>query len=243
MTYSRGRLILGAGFLVLGIGSLLLGGLFVDGPTVLRWLQERRQVLQTYVSTQPWLSSLIFFTAYVLFTALALPGAMVLTFTGGALFGWVWGVVLVSFASTAGATLAMLLSRTLLRDWVRQRYGQRLGALYKELDSAGPWYLLSLRLNPLVPFFLINLAFGLTRMSIWRYWWVSQVGMLPATIIYVWAGTELDRALAEGQFVQARVIAALVAASLLPLLLRWGTRVLLGRTPIPKDSYDSLPSS
>jgi uncharacterized membrane protein YdjX (TVP38/TMEM64 family) len=216
------------------MASLIVGSAVFDWREWLSRFQEHRQGWQDWVAGHPYLSSAAFFVVYVVFAGLALPGAMVLTLAGGALFGWLWGVVLVSVASTAGATLAMLLSRTLLRDWVQRRYAHRLPRLQEELERAGGWYLLSLRLNPAVPFFLINLGFGLTRMSVWRFWWISQVGMLPATVIYVWAGSEFDRALATGQLVQPRLIAALFAVSLLPLLLRWLVR---------RWSYSPSPSS
>ncbi|GBD35160.1 TVP38/TMEM64 family inner membrane protein YdjZ [bacterium HR36] len=220
----RWRLAFGATLLILGITSLIVSSLYFDVDAWLNRLQQHRHAWQTEVRQHPYLSSLIFFIIYVLFAGLALPGAMVLTLAGGAVFGWLWGVMLVSFASTTGATLAMLLSRTLLRDWVQRRYAHRLPRLQAELERAGGWYLLSLRLNPAVPFFLINVAFGLTQMSVRRFWWISQLGMLPATLIYVWAGGELDRVLETGQLLQPRLIAALFAVSLLPLLLRWLTK-------------------
>ncbi|MCS7015010.1 MAG: TVP38/TMEM64 family protein [Gemmatales bacterium] len=229
----RWRLIVGTMFVSLGALSFLLSSIFMDGQTLLAWLQQLREYWQAHVTRQPMLSSVIYFIIYVLFAASALPGAMVLTLAGGALFGWIWGVVLVSCASTTGATLAMLLSRTLLRSWVRQRYSKQLQVIQEELDRAGGWYLLSLRLNPVVPFFLINLAFGLTKMSVWRFWSLSQIGMLPATLIYVWAGTELDHAVATGRIVQPRLLLALLALSLLPLLLRWWTRLPKCRTQPP----------
>lgn len=217
------RVLVGSAVFLVGAVSLLVGGWVINWPELLAWMQEGRQSWQNYVAMQPVLSSTVFLVVYVVFAGLALPGAMVLTLAGGAVFGW-WGVLLVSFASTTGATLAMLLSRFLLRDWVRAHYGERLRALQSELDRAGAWYLLSLRLNPAVPFFLVNVAFGLTQLSVWRFWWISQIGMLPATVIYVWAGTELDRAVASGQIVQPRLIASLVAVSFLPLFVRWCLR-------------------
>lgn len=220
----RWRLLAGGLFVLLGTVSLVVGSFWVNWGEILVWLQERRHSWQGYVGRHPYLTGAVFFAVYVLFAGLALPGAMVLTLAGGALFGWCWGVVLVSFASSAGATLAMLLSRFLLRDWVNQRYGDRLRSIHAELEQAGGWYLLSLRLNPAIPFFLINLAFGLTRISTWRFWWISQLGMLPATLLYVWAGAELDRALESGQLIQPRLLFALLAISLLPVLLRWWTR-------------------
>lgn len=225
----HGRVVLGMALVTLGVVSVIVGAAFVDWRQLLSLFRSHYAEWQDYVAEHWWLCSAVYFGVYVVFTGLALPGAMVLTLIGGALFGWVWGVVLVSCASTAGATLAMLLSRWLLRDWVRRHYGERLPTLQAELDRAGVWYLLSLRLNPVVPFFAINLLFGLTRVSVWQYWWVSQLGMLPATLLYVWAGTEFERAIATAQLVPPRLILALLAISLLPLIGRWlATRLSTG---------------
>jgi uncharacterized membrane protein YdjX (TVP38/TMEM64 family) len=223
MPTTRGsrRWILGGLFVLLGLVSLIISALFVDWRNWISVFRSQAEDWRNYVAERWWVSSAAYFGVYVLFAGLALPGAMLLTLIGGALFGWLWGVVLVSFASTAGATLAMLLSRWLLRDWVRQRYGHYLPTLQAELNRAGGWYLLSLRLNPVVPFFMINVAFGLTDIPVWRFWLLSQVGMLPATVLYVWAGTELETAIVTGQIVPARIILALLVISFLPILGRW----------------------
>jgi uncharacterized membrane protein YdjX (TVP38/TMEM64 family) len=130
---------------------------------------------------------------YIAVTALSLPGAVVMTLAGGGLFGLAVGTVAISFASTIGATLACLVSRFLLREWVQGRFGEKLAAINAGIEKEGAFYLFSLRLVPLFPFFVINLAMGLTRMRLWTYFWVSQVGMLPGTVVYVNAGKELAR--------------------------------------------------
>ena len=127
---------------------------------------------------QPFTVAAMYFLIYVLATALSIPGAVVITLAGGAIFGLWQGLLIVSFASTVGATLAFLASRLLLRDWVEARFGQRLADIHLGVDREGGFYLFTLRLIPVVPFFLINLLMGLTRMKVWTYYWVSQIGML-----------------------------------------------------------------
>ncbi|MCP4681169.1 MAG: TVP38/TMEM64 family protein [Desulfobacterales bacterium] len=130
---------------------------------------------------------------YIIATALSLPGAAVLTLAGGALFGLMVGTVVISFASTIGATLACLFSRFLLRDWVQNRFRDKLAAVNNGMENEGAFYLFTLRLIPIFPFFIINLVMGLTKIPLFTYYWVSQVGMFPATIVYVNAGKELAK--------------------------------------------------
>ncbi|MGW8288202.1 MAG: TVP38/TMEM64 family protein [Desulfobulbales bacterium] len=130
---------------------------------------------------------------YIVITALSLPGAVVMTLAGGALFGFWLGVLVVSFASTIGATLACFVARFLLRDWVQNRVGEKLSKINKGIEKEGAFYLFSLRLVPIFPFFIINLAMGLTPMKLWTFYWVSQIGMFPGTMVYVNAGKELGR--------------------------------------------------
>ena len=132
-----------------------------------------------------------FFALYVAVTALSLPGAAIMTLAGGAIFGLVVGTVIVSFASSLGATLAFLASRYLLRDSVQARFGARLAEIDKGIAKEGGFYLFTLRLVPLFPFFVINLLMGLTTMKAWTFYWVSQLGMLAGTLVYVNAGTQL----------------------------------------------------
>ena len=130
---------------------------------------------------------------YILVTSLSLPGAAIMTLAGGALFGLWIGTLIVSFASTAGATLACAVSRFILRDWVRRRFGDRLKTVNEGIEREGPFYLFTLRLIPVFPFWLINLVMGLTGMPLRTFAWVSQLGMLAGTIVYVNAGTELAK--------------------------------------------------
>ena len=157
----------------------------------LEGLKAQQAAIETYRVANPVLTLAIYFVIYVLVTALSLPGAALMTLAGGALFGVVTGTIVVSFASTVGATLAFLAARFLLRDWVQARFGQRLAAIDEGVKREGAFYLFTLRLVPVFPFFLINLLLGLTAMRTWTFFWVSQVGMFAGTVVYVNAGTQL----------------------------------------------------
>jgi dihydrolipoamide dehydrogenase len=149
------------------------------------------EFFQTAYAEQPILTAIIYFVVYVVATAVSLPGAAILTLVGGLTFGVVTGVILVSFASSIGATLAFLVSRTLLQDWVQQRFASHSKSVNDGVEKDGAFYLFSLRLIPVIPFFVINLVMGLTRMRATTFYWVSQLGMFPATVVYVNAGSEL----------------------------------------------------
>ncbi len=179
-----------------------------------------RDRIAARVDEQPLTAVVIYAAVYVTVTALSLPGAAILTLAGGALFGLATGVIVVSFASTAGATLAFLASRFLFRDAVRRRFGARLAPIEDGIRRDGAFYLLALRLVPAFPFFLVNLLMGLTPIRTATYWWVSQLGMLPATIAFVWAGTELSRLSSPADVLSPGLIGALLVLGLLPLVLR-----------------------
>ena len=134
-----------------------------------------------------------YFIIYVLTTSLSLPGASPLGIAGGALFGFWTATIVVSFASTIGATFACLVSRFLLRDWIQNKFGDRIKKVNEGVEKEGAFYLFTLRLIPVFPFWLINLAMGLTKMSLFKFYWVSQIGMLPGTMVFVNAGKELAK--------------------------------------------------
>jgi len=157
------------------------------------YFQSKRAAIDAYYASHPMQAIAIFFAVYVAVTGLSLPGAAIMTRVAGALFGLLWGVVIVSFASTIGATLAFLASRYLLRDWVQGRFGDKLKAINEGVEREGAFYLFALRLVPAIPFFAINLLMGLTKMPTRTYFWVSQAGMLAGTIAYVYAGTQLGQ--------------------------------------------------
>lgn len=165
-----------------------------------------------------------YFVIYVLVTAASLPGAAIMTLAGGALFGLWQGLLLVSFASSIGATLAFLVARFLLRETVRTRFGQRLKAIDRGVQRDGALYLFTLRLVPIFPFFIINLVMGLTRLRTWTFYWISQVGMLAGTAVYVNAGTQLARVERVGDILSPQLLLSFVLLGLFP----WIARAIVG---------------
>jgi uncharacterized membrane protein YdjX (TVP38/TMEM64 family) len=157
---------------------------------------------------------------YILVTALSLPGAAIMTLTGGALFGLLTGTVVISFASTIGATLACFVSRFVLRDWVQARFGEKIRRINEGVEREGPFYLFTLRLVPVFPFWLINLVMGVTRMPLRTFYWVSQAGMLPGTVVFVNAGKELARIESLAGILSLRLILSFALLGLFPLALK-----------------------
>ena len=162
----------------------------------------------------------VYFLIYVLATALSIPGAVIITLAGGAVFGLWQGLLLVSFASTIGATLAFLASRFVLREWVEARFGQRLADINAGVDKEGAFYLFTLRLIPVVPFFLINLLMGLTRMKTGTFYVASQIGMLAGTAVYVNAGTQLAQLDSVQGILSPALLGSFVLLGLFPLIAR-----------------------
>lgn len=174
------------------IGLLLAYfGFDLDRYLSLDYFKSQQVTVEAWRAARPITAALVYFVLYVAVTGLSLPGATVMTLVGGAVFGLLWGLVLVSFASSVGATLAFLASRFLLRDWVQQHFGDRLRAVNTGVEKEGSFYLFTLRLVPAFPFFAINLLMGLTPIRAWTFYWVSQIGMLAGTFVYVNAGTQL----------------------------------------------------
>lgn len=192
-----------------------------SGSVTLENLQARHQALLLYCQQAPRQSAALYFILYVLVTTLSLPGAALLTLLGGALFGLWPGILLVSFASTLGATLAMLVSRYLLRDWVQHRFAGQMRTVNDGVARDGAFYLFALRLMPLFPFFVVNLLAGVTRLGVWRYWWVSQLGMLPGAIVYLNAGHQLGQITSLHDILSPGVVFAFTLLGLLPLITRW----------------------
>lgn len=183
-------------------------------------LQTQQAAVAQWVDSHFVSASLLFVLIYVLSTALSLPGASLLTLGGSAVFGVAWGLLLVSFASTLGATLAFLSARFLLRDWVTARFGDKLATFKSGMAKEGAFYLLSLRLIPIFPFFLVNLLMGLTPIRVSTYYWVSQLGMLPGTFVYVLAGSELGQLTSTGNILSPGLMVALTLLGLMPWLVK-----------------------
>ena len=186
----------------------------------LDWLKSQQVTLTAWRDARPLTSAAVYFVLYVAVTALSLPGAALMTLAGGALFGLGWGTLIVSFASSLGATLAFLVSRFLLRDWVAQRFGQRLAAINAGVQREGAFYLFTLRLVPAFPFFLVNLLLGLTTMRARTFYWVSQLGMLAGTVVYVNAGTELAKLTSLSGIVSPGLLLSFALLGVFPLIAR-----------------------
>ena len=210
MTKSRVLLLLVVISLV--VAFFLLG---LDRYFSLEYFKSQRAALDAYRSAHPGLTALTFFAAYVALAGLSLPGAALMTLAAGVLFGLIWATVIVSFASSIGATLAFLASRFLLRDWVQEKFGDKLGPINEGTAREGAFYLFALRLVPALPFLAINLVMGLTPMRTRTFYWVSQVGMLAGTIAYVYAGSQL------GKFrPSAGLVVAFTILGLFPLIAK-----------------------
>jgi len=186
----------------------------------LDFLQQSQARFAELRAQQPLALALGYFAVYVAVTALSLPGATIVTLAGGAIFGLGWGLLIVSFASSIGATLAFLTARFLLRDSVQARFGQRLAEVDKGIEKEGAFYLFTLRLIPVVPFFLINLLMGLTKMKAWTFYWVSQLGMLAGTAVYVNAGTQLGQLTSLQGILSPALLGSFVLLGLFPLIAR-----------------------
>lgn len=211
--------------IAIGIGLVLLRDVMT-----LEAMARQEVRLRELRHDRPLLAYGVAFLLYVVITGLSLPGAAVLTLAYGWFFGLVRGVILVSFASTTGATLAFLFSRYFFRQAVQSRFGDRLTRFNEELRRDGPFYLFTLRLIPAVPFFVINAVMGLTPIGTRTFWWVSQLGMVPGTMVYVYAGSSVPslQTLADegigAVFSPAQLTKLVIAFALLglfPLLVRW----------------------
>ena len=186
------------------IGKLLILGVIIGLLVAFRALDLGQYFTLTYLKASAdrfgalydehrALVILVYFAVYVVAASLSLPGAVVLTLAGGALFGLLTGTLIVSFASSIGATLACFVARFFLRDWVQGKFGEKIAKVNEGIEREGAFYLFTLRLIPVFPFWMINLAMGLTKMPLRRFYWVSQLGMLAGTIVYVNAGRELAK--------------------------------------------------
>ncbi|MBL8303992.1 MAG: FAD-dependent oxidoreductase [Ideonella sp.] len=223
---SRNKLVL-----ILGLAALV--GLFfafgLDRYFTLDYLKQSQAQFAALYAERPVMVVAVFFAVYVAATALSLPGAAILTLAGGAMFGLLLGTVVVSFASSLGATLAFLASRYVLRDSVQARFANRLADIDRGIEKDGAFYLVTLRLVPLIPFFVINLVMGLTRMKAGVFYLASQIGMLAGTVVYVNAGTQLARIDSLGAIVSPGLLGSFVLLGLFPLIAKKLVDMVRGR--------------
>jgi len=231
--------------ILLVIAGLVAGYFFfgLDQVLTLANIKARQAELIAWRDSAPVLASVLFFGFYVLVTALSLPGAVLMSLLGAAVFGLVWGGVLVSFASSIGATLAFLVARYLLRDSIQRRYGDRLTSINHGIEKDGPFYLFTLRLIPVFPFFLINILMGLTPLPTFTYYWVSQLGMLPGTLVYMNAGTQLGQITTLKGILSPALLLSFALLGVFPLvaqrLLGYFKRIRVYRGYRKPDRFDA----
>jgi uncharacterized membrane protein YdjX (TVP38/TMEM64 family) len=197
--------------------------------------QSQARFQEIYVANQFTVIA-VYMAIYIAVTALSLPGAVVMTLAGGGLFGLLAGTLVISVASTIGATLACLVARTLLRDWVQNKFGDKLTVINEGVEKEGGFYLFTLRLIPVFPFFIINLVMGLTRMRLTTFFWVSQLGMLPGTIVFVNAGKELAKIDSLGGVLSPTLLASFAILGLFPITVKKIMQFV--RTRIPGEEQN-----
>ena len=186
----------------------------------LAYLKQQQAAMDAYYAQNPLATAVSFFLIYVVITGLSLPGAAILTLAAGAIFGLLWGTVISSFASTLGATLAFLFSRYMFLEAIQSRFADKLGAINKGVAEDGAFYLFTLRLVPLFPYFVINLVMGLTPIRALTFFLVSQAGMLAGTIVYVNAGTQIAKIEQLKDIASPELILSFVLLGLFPLIAK-----------------------
>ncbi|HFQ5128532.1 TPA: TVP38/TMEM64 family protein [Vibrio vulnificus] len=208
-------------FGILLIATIILLAVNFSQYLTLDNAKAQQLALNSFIEENFLFASISYFVIYVGLTAFSVPGATVVTLLGAALFGFWYSILLVSFASTIGATIAFLSSRYLLKDWVQARFGDKLSAINQGVEKDGAFYLFSLRLIPVFPFFLINLLMGLTPISIGRYYLTSQIGMLPGTAVYLNAGTQLADINSLSGILSPTVLASFALLGIFPIAVKW----------------------
>ena len=188
--------------------------------TTLDYIKAKQQNILEYYKQNFFFVLVLFIFLYVLVTALSLPVATFLTLVSGALFGFSTGLIIVSFASTIGATLAFLMARFLAQNYVQKNFKNQLSKINKKFKSEGSFYLFALRLVPVFPFFIINVVMGLMTIKTWTFYWVSQLGMLPGTIVYVYAGTQLAQIETFSDITSPSMLIAFALLGLFPLIAK-----------------------
>ncbi|MFP3984227.1 MAG: TVP38/TMEM64 family protein [Desulfurivibrionaceae bacterium] len=199
-----------AGYKVFGLGDYLS----------LSFLKESREQFQAIYAEHTAAVIAIFMVIYIIVTAVSLPGAAVMTLASGALFGLIAGTIMVSFASSIGATLACAVARFLLRDWVQGKFQEKLKTVNRGIEREGAFYLFTLRLIPIFPFWMINLVMGVSRMKLFTFYWISQVGMLPGTIVYVNAGKQLGELESVSGIFSLEIILSFALLGIFPLAVK-----------------------
>lgn len=209
-------------FIAIGLITAITLFFYFDLNSLLTfsYLTSQKDTLVQYYKENRLTMIGLYFASYVLITSLSLPGAAVMTLAGGAIFGLVLGTIIVSFASTLGACFAFLFSRFLIRESIQSRFADKLKSINKGLEKEGAYYLFTLRLIPAFPFFVVNLIMGLTHVKTKTFFWVSQLGMLPGTAVYVNAGTELGKLDSVSGILSPSLILSFVILGLFPIVVK-----------------------
>jgi len=192
----------------------------------LQALKDQKDALNQLYQDNPIPIAIGYFLVYVGFTALALPAAAILTLAGGAIFGFWWGLILVSFASTIGATCAFLLTRYLFHDTIESKFGDRLSTINKGIESEGAFYVFGLRLVPLFPFFMVNSVLALTKLKTFTFYWASQLGMLAGSAVYVNAGTQLAEINSTSDILSPKLLLSFALLGVFPIIAKWALSMM-----------------
>jgi len=209
--------------LLLGVLLVAIGLFFyfdLGAWLTLDQLKSQQSALATYRADHPVWLAVLYLVTYIGVTALSLPGAALMTLTGGAVFGVVQGTLLANVAATIGATLAFLMARFVIGDWVQAKFADRIAPFNRGIEQDGAFYLFSLRLVPVFPFFIINVVMGLTTIRVWTFFWVSQVGMLAGAAVYANAGTQLAKIDSLSGIASPSLLLSFVLLGLFPLVAR-----------------------
>ena len=191
---------------------------FITNDEFKSYLTENIDIIKTLYSNQPLMFTVLFITAYLVMTTLSLPVALLMGLLAGSIFDIYLAVVIVSFTSTIGATVAMILARYIVRDYMASKYKKYFEIINSNFEDNGGYYLFALRMSPLFPFFIINICFGLTKMKLLPFYLISQIGMLPGTIIIILLGNELSNILVSGNVISPSLVIYLTLLGLVPLL-------------------------
>lgn len=209
----------------------------------LDFFKSKQTLIESHFIANPVKTGLIYLCIYIIVTGLSLPGAAIMTLTGGAIFGLIWGSILVSFASSIGATIAFMASRFLFQNAIQERFSGNLKAINDGMGKDGAFYLFTLRLVPIFPYFIINLVMGLTPIRTFTFYFITQLGMLPATIVFVNAGTQIAKIKQASDILSPELIASFVLLGIFPLLAKKLLAFIKTRktqTPIESNNNEQI---
>jgi uncharacterized membrane protein YdjX (TVP38/TMEM64 family) len=209
--------------ILLFVAILVVGGYFyfdLGQWLTLEQLKSQQTSLEAYRQANPVLVAVIYSVIYIVVAALSLPGSAIMTLSGGAIFGLAVGTMLALVSATIGATFAFLIARFLLGDWVQKKFGDRIASINQGIDKDGAFYLFSLRLVPVFPFFVINVVMALTTLKVWTFFWVSLVGMLAGAAVYANAGTQLAKLDSLAGIASPAILISFVLLGVFPILAK-----------------------